>query len=206
MLTNKVESHTQKLVIFANPTNKPKPEAIELNNKAVDMFVFSYTSDCDLCTKCQAINDLKKAIDIDSTYYGAYDNLMRYASEIKCYNLAIKYANRYIQKNPTSNLDIYGLRGLVYMDMGNQAMAQKDFTKQIQIYDQLSDREIEPIRLIIKAIYLVLNGQRDKAKALMNSSSITSKKMSTEDREWLSELRKQIQDAPPEELMKIIWN
>lgn len=192
-------------LFWADADVHPHPLAKDLLNKAANDVLDAARSDCPTCNICHAVERLQKAIAIDSTYYFAYDNLIKYASQVECYQLALRYADRYIKVQPSDSLNIYGRRGLVRLKMGQEESAHKDFRSQIQALDRLSAKDATPIRMVIKAVYMALDGEKDQALALLNSQAIENKCKTAEDQMLLKKTRTYMRNATLKDLMNYIW-
>jgi tetratricopeptide (TPR) repeat protein len=151
-----------------------RPEAVELNNKAVEILMVYPDSALDL---------LDKAIELDTSYYLPHSNKIQIYRSQKEYENAIKEANEIIQIRPEMG-ESYVMLGMLYDKTDQTDKSEAQYSKAIEIFEERiaeGDKNESSNRLSL-AIALILSGQ---------------------DYEGQEELKKLVSDYPDEKLYSV---
>ncbi len=144
-------------------------EAVRLAKQAADTVMKSFGANR-VQTLTVAINLLKKAITIDSSYFPAYRSKMMYETELKQYKNAVLTGKQMIKLRPMSP-ELYGNVGFICEKEGDATSSRQYFERSLVLYDQ----QIDAMKLkdnsyknaeIGKAINLVMLGKEQQGGAI----------------------------------------
>ncbi|MEA3560424.1 MAG: tetratricopeptide repeat protein [Candidatus Omnitrophota bacterium] len=87
-----------------------------------------------------AIEEFKKAIEINPFFAAAYYNLGLCCLRLERFEEAIESLSRYIESHPDSAFAHYNL-GCAYSKIGNELKALEEYNKAVELNPKLSERE-----------------------------------------------------------------
>jgi tetratricopeptide (TPR) repeat protein len=151
-----------------NGRHKADPEAIKLNNRAIQMVDRSIHNP-DSCQK--AIQLLDSATAIDSLYYLAYWDKLIFQYQLKQFGKAILTVTHLIGIKPGAP-DLYVTCGVLYDRTGDTLSAANYYQKALTLYNQILDtlnttNQNYDMLFANKATTLVLSGQKEKGNELL---------------------------------------
>ncbi|HEY4326168.1 MAG TPA: hypothetical protein VGN20_19430 [Mucilaginibacter sp.] len=155
-------SHSQVTQVQA----KVNPEALKLNNQAMQLYANSLGINDRNKTLEQAVNLLNKAVKIDSGYFRANWNKCLIQNTMKQYDSALVTSKQILKLRP-KNVDIQLMVGTAYERAGDTVSAAKYYTSTLLTYNNILDtmsikNEAYKTLKVGKAITLIMLHQDKK--------------------------------------------
>jgi len=141
-----------------NGKNEFNPKSVALNNEAVDKLkVEDYQP---------ALNLFDEAIQLDSSYYIAYNNKVTALVQLERYNDAIVTNKLSLNQKPDL-AEGHLFLGMLLENEGDSIKAKESYKKAIQIFEERisKDKMVESNELNLSVAYLFI-GEDEKAKTL----------------------------------------
>lgn len=163
----------QSLLLLSSCSSKQKkvnPEAIVLNNQAME--IFNQTIFKPLVESESKLNEalflLDKAISIDSNYLLAYNNKVNVELKLGNYNAALKTLDKIYEID--NNAETISLQGFIYEKTGQLDSANKKYIQAMKMYENQINQNPELVEpKVARAFMLIFTENENVALIEINN-------------------------------------
>lgn len=150
--------------------SKGKRDAIELNNRAMDIFIRNRNSKDSIS---KSMNLLNAAIEIDSSYERAYSNKSTILISLGDYSEALKTLDRILTMKPTL-AELKTLKGLILEKTGENDKALITYKEVLNIYSDRLAKDSANVNLLLDRalIYFFAEGNDRGVKEFKKIQSL----------------------------------
>lgn len=141
---------------------KVNPEAILLNNQAMEIFnqtIFKPLSESENKLN-EALFLLNKAISLDSNYLLAYNNKVNVELKLGNYNAALKTLDKIYELD--NNAETISLQGFIYEKTGQLDSANKKYIQAMEMYENQINQNPELVELKAARAFMLIFTENEK--------------------------------------------
>jgi tetratricopeptide (TPR) repeat protein len=150
-----------------NPKYRINPKALELNKKAVDLYMKSMGTNKDSLRKVIALHE--EALRIDSNFSEAYKNLVDYRVQLKDFKGALSIIDK-AERRFSDDPSFPTMKGKIYDGQGNTRQANIEYKHAIKLYDQILKRGVDVMAYSNRAYLLSIVNKDNSAEKLLRKA------------------------------------